>query len=57
MKTLERASLAAVCKKASTGHMGTLKALSNAGASLAMKKATLAAFLSKLTYCVLCTVF
>ena len=43
MKTLERDSLAALSKKASTGHMGTLKALSNAGASLAMKKATLAA--------------
>lgn len=38
MKTLERNSLAALSKKASTGHMGTLKALSNAGASLAMKK-------------------
>lgn len=38
MNTLERAALAALSKKAATGHLGTLKALSNAGASLAMKK-------------------
>lgn len=39
MNALERTALGALSKKASTGHMGTLKALSNAGAALAMKKA------------------